>query len=98
MLQGHSSHNVLKDLLHDFDELGVELGHGRSSRWPSTTAGSAILNMAFTAAAVESTIRDGSFSTELGCLRHVWFGSDMPVCLNLPQVPGSKPAPAVLSA
>src|SRR5438477_3037234 len=69
MLQRHSSHNVLKDLLHDFDELGVELGHGRSSRWPSTTAGSAIPT--FWEAAVESTIRDRSFSTELGCLRQV---------------------------
>src|SRR5260370_15452244 len=48
MFQGHSSHNVLKNLLHDFDELRVELRHGRSSPiWPSTTAGSAILNMAY---------------------------------------------------
>ena len=61
MLRWHSSHNVLKNLLHDFDELGIELGHGaKLSIWPSTTIGTAILKRTFSrsSAAVESIIRD----------------------------------------
>src|ERR1700741_2107189 len=47
MLRGHSSHNVLENPLHDFDELRVELGHGRSSRYGRrNTPGSAILCLA----------------------------------------------------
>src|SRR6476660_10199322 len=61
MLRWHSSHNVLKNLLHDFDEPGIELGHGsKLSIWPSTTIGTAILKRTFSrsSAAVDSIIRD----------------------------------------
>lgn len=47
MFQGHPGHGVLKNLPHHFDELGVELGHGRSSRYGRQPAGSAILCLHF---------------------------------------------------
>src|SRR6267142_2614745 len=59
MLRGHPSHSVLKNLLHNFDERGVELGHGASL--PDMIVNHCWVlkpTLSRSAAAVESTIRD----------------------------------------
>ena len=61
MLRGHSSHYVLENLLHDFDELGSNWGMARSSgygRQPLLVPQFSSLTFSRSTAAVESTIRD----------------------------------------